>query len=154
MLRSALTLVALAALFLFGGCKATAPSDDEINRANIGDAPTPERARTLVMEHLANVLFDPMSAVVELRTPVRGWYSRPFSTTVKFAWLIQGRCNAKNRMGGFVGFRPLNYFVLHDQVVAYAVGDEHGTGSVSEVGSGGLTREQAGLDLLVPGTTR
>lgn len=104
---------------------------------------------------LREVLFDPTSAIVEHSAPERGWYRLGFST-IKFAWIVSGRVNAKNRFGGYVGFRGFQLWFLGEQPVALALASESGwgIGVDAEFNGGGLSRERAGLQKAVPGETR
>lgn len=147
-------LTSCLALLLLLACTSP-PSHNDVVRAEIGDPPTAAEITVGIAAAMDAILFDPDSAKSSYGQPERGWYSPPGFGSPKFAWVVQGRCNAKNRFGAYVGYRPSMAWFLRGQIVAFFLAEnDHGSGSVVEINGGGLTREAAGLNKAMPGETR
>jgi len=99
-----------------GGCAFSTkhPTVEEINSANYGAAP--ENPKEQAMAYIQETFFDPMSAVVEWQGECeKGWWrviesaSMLVPPKVYFGWKIKAKVNAKNRMGGYVGFKDMEF---------------------------------------------
>jgi hypothetical protein len=111
-MKKVFTLAVLCA-FGLGGCALAVkdPTLAELDAADYGMAP--ENPQDQAMAYLKETLFDPMSAVVEWQDEcVKGWwrwYEIPgnlfSSSKLYFGWKLNAKVNAKNRMGGYVGFK-------------------------------------------------
>jgi hypothetical protein len=103
-----------AGLFLaLAGCAVPfqgGPSADEFAHADFG--PPPVNYASAIHEHLGRTLFDPFSAHIEIGQPEHAWYGTVGGLAVprdiRFGWRVPVRVNARNRYGGYVGWR--NYF--------------------------------------------
>jgi hypothetical protein len=125
-MKKLMVLVVLCVL-AFGGCALTTkePTVAELAAANYGIAP--ENPKELAMAHLKNTLFDSMSAVVEWQGEcVKGWWQLWESESLLvppktyFGWTFVAKINAKNRMGGYVGFQ--NYkFCFRDGKLVHVI---------------------------------
>ena len=129
-MRRLMVLVVLCA-FAFDGCyvpkpvqEPTWPKDPtlaELDQADYGVAP--ENPKEQALAHLKETLFDPMSAVVEWQGEcVKGWWrwfkdkdpsKSHYIEVIYFGWTLVAKINAKNRMGGYVGFKT-NTFCFRD----------------------------------------
>lgn len=102
MLKKVLPLV-LAGLSLVG-CQST-PSESEL-AGDIGKPPSHEDAKQVLAYEIERRLLDPGSAQVRWSPMVqRSWYRIGFGKPV-VAWSLWANVNAKNRLGGYTGFRP------------------------------------------------
>ncbi len=88
---------------------------------------------------LGALLKDPMSKVVTYGTPEKGWYRKLFSATDKFGWLVPCMVNAKNAFGAYTGKKQWLFFFVYGKCVAW----RNEEGLIREIGSGGLTAEEA-----------
>ncbi len=73
-------------------------------------APTPDGAQAATKAYFEESLFDSGSAQYKFdQTPTQGHLT--MGNIREFGWFMCGEVNAKNRMGGYVGYRPfLVYF--------------------------------------------
>jgi hypothetical protein len=98
------------------------PTLEEQAKADYGIAP--ENPKEQVAEYLKTALFDPMTAVIEWQGDcVKGWwwvldnFRVPHAT---YGWKLTAKINAKNRMGGYVGFS--NYtFCFRDGKLTHTI---------------------------------
>jgi len=104
------------ALVVLSGC-AHAPSQEEVNKHDYGPAPTGYRQQ--INDILKANLFDPFSAVIEVGTPEKGWYYENAFADTKFSWNVGARMNAKNRMGGYVGWHYYTFCYQGEKLVYY-----------------------------------
>lgn len=107
------------------GVSACTPSMEEFNRADFGAWPSYQQAKDIVDRWLERTLIDPDSRKVEFT----GYPQRYFwlLSNPKYAFLVCGTVNAKNRMGGYVGREPF-YALIRDGVVidgSIATPDHH-----------------------------
>jgi hypothetical protein len=114
-----LLVLGVLCVLVFGGCYMTLakpPTLAETNSADCGVAP--ENPKEQALARLKIMLPDPMSAVVEWQGEcVKSWwfwpppnytayvYNIPEAQKVVFGWSIDANVNAKNLLGGYVGFR-------------------------------------------------
>ena len=106
----------MAVLLVTAGCM-QAPTKEELEKADYGPPPTSYSQQITNM--LKANLFDPFSAVVEVGTPEKGWYYENAFSEVKYAWLVGARLNAKNRLGGYVGWHYYSFFYKNGTLVYY-----------------------------------
>lgn len=133
-----LMVLGVLCVLVFGGCVsdiklAPPPTSAEIDAADYGVAP--ENPKEQVLAKLKIILPDPMSAVVEWQGEcVKSWWLYPPTGTtylpgfrtppppqeVRFGWSIKANINAKNLLGGYVGFR-LYTFYFRDGKLEYVM---------------------------------
>jgi len=112
-------LLMVLIVFIFGGCASNQLTYDVIRDANYGHLP-PNNYKNIIKNRLDNRLFDPMSAVYQFEMPSKGYVKGNifYGTSLTFGWKVCGKINAKNRLGGYVGYAP--FFVLFkDGKIAY-----------------------------------
>lgn len=128
--KTRLTLIALFVLAAATACVHGRPTPAQLATADYG--PFPSDYETIVKNYYSKSLFDPYSAVYEFAGPPKqGWAAVPRGSGALgelvrgyepvFGWEVQGRINAKNRLGGYVGGRPF-ILLIRDGRVIKAVG--------------------------------
>ncbi len=95
------------------------PSQEEMARADFGTPP--EEAEKIILAWMDNNLFDPMSARMEiLSPPEKSWWGNEgglmYARDIHYCWLVKTRIMAKNRMGGYIGWKPYNFFIRNGKV--------------------------------------
>lgn len=98
---------------------ATIPKPTEQEAANADYGAYPDNYQEIIKNYLADLLFDPYSAVYSnWRGPLRGWSGGGFFQ-VAYGYRVCVDINAKNRMGGYVG-KKLHYFVINNgRIIQY-----------------------------------
>lgn len=87
---------------------------EELDAADPG--PYPDNYQTIVTNGMTKYLFDPYSAQYQfIGEPVKSGVRKPplLGGGVVFGWGGQVLINSKNRMGGYVGFKPY-YYIIRD----------------------------------------
>ena len=103
-LGSVVSLAALAAALLLGGC-AVKP-----DHAQIG--PYPAEYRDLVKGHIDRTFFDPYTMRnVSISYPSQG------HLFFRQGWLVCVEANAKNRFGAYTGLKRQVYLINEDRVI-------------------------------------
>ena len=87
-----------------------------------GQAPNWERFRELAETNLRAEFFDPSSAEFQWAYGYKQGYIRPFLAGRQYGYWTCGRVNAKNRLGGYVGFTWFVVVERNDQVVYSQIG--------------------------------
>ena len=107
--------VALVVAFLLvAGCGLIQPTPQE--KANAYYGPYPSNYQEIIKEHMKYKLFDPYSATFEFpHQPVQAWLV-PMGN-LNYGWAVVCLINAKNRMGGYVGFQEHQFLLRDGQVV-------------------------------------
>lgn len=113
-----MALLVTAGLF---GCAPAAPSTAELTIQQNAPAPSSAAAaQAAIRAYLGRSLFDPDSAEYHFSgDPVSGHVYTLGSR--EFGYFACGEYNAKNRMGGYVGYKP--YLVHFDPMVRDKVAD-------------------------------
>jgi hypothetical protein len=101
---------------LFTACLAR-PTAQQLAAADPG--PYPENYGHLIREAFKPLLFDPFSAQYEFGTPEKGWTNR--GGQIRYGWYFPGQVNAKNRFGGYVGYKPFGAVIRDGQVIWYNI---------------------------------
>jgi hypothetical protein len=101
------------ALTVMVGC-ATRPTREQFAAGDPG--PYPENYQDLVRGAFQYTLFDPFSAQYQFKTPTKGWVSNR-RDGIRYGWQVDGLVNAKNRMGGYVGYKPFSVIIRDGQVI-------------------------------------
>ncbi len=95
------------------GC-ASAPSADEVRRADYGVYPS--AYRDAVKTYYGQVLKDPDSLLIrDYGDPHTFWYGSRFQKA-RYGYLVCVTYNAKNSYGGYVGYKTDGLF-FHDGVI-------------------------------------
>ena len=124
-----LALVA-ACLLSIAACRTT-PTAAQLAE-DIGPPPTVEQAKTALQSYLEGSLIDPSSAQVRWGESVeRGWYSIIFKG-IDVGWSFGAQVNAKNRLGGFTGFKPWVVWFKHGNVTALSSPSTSGASILTE----------------------
>ena len=123
---------AVAAVALAGCAASSPPSADELATFQNAPAPSsPAAAQAAIRAYFGKAMFDPDSAEYRfLGEPVRGHVFTLGSR--EFGYFACGQYNAKNRMGGYVGYKLyLAHFdpAIRDKVAdgMIAAGDDEAT---------------------------
>ena len=103
-------------LFVFGCGPITSfvhfrPTQDELLTKDYG--PFPENYEDIVKEIFENTLYDPHSAVFKMSKPLKVRRA----VEPKYAWLVCGTVNAKNRFGGYVGAKLFAVIIYNGVVI-------------------------------------
>lgn len=109
----------LAVLFLTVGCVLSQKDIQQIESGDYGEFP--ENYEEIVKEHFELILFDPFSAQYKLVSGPEKWYSRKAPIAGGGVNILGYRVvilvNAKNRMGGYVGWQKYTVLIRNGQVV-------------------------------------
>lgn len=116
----ALTTLALAGCAgggnYLGPTPRPSPPFEEIWKADFGTAPTDVVA--LVKPIMERSLFDPFTAVYRVDTPPAKMWVYPSQADVRaYGYGTCVAINAKNRMGGYVGFKSYFFVIKNDTVI-------------------------------------
>jgi hypothetical protein len=93
---------AILALIFFSGCSFQAP----LHNADHGQYPT--QYEDAVKRYFDNVLFDPFSASYKIGTPQKAYANDGLmfgGDVIWYGYVIDVWVNAKNRYGGYVGYK-------------------------------------------------
>lgn len=97
-------MILCSLLLLILACAGTSRQTDQpITQADYG--PYPSNYEQAIKDAVSPTLIDPYSAVYELGLVKQGKNSMAGDTV--YGWNICGTINAKNRMGGYVGPKPV-----------------------------------------------
>lgn len=134
-MKSLFTLViTLSISVLYTGC-ASAPTNQEIQNANYGRAVNASDCISVAKNFVANLMKDPNSAQFSDVKCYQGWEGNvPIAgVTTTYGYRFEGRVNAKNLFGAYVGYTPFTGIVRDDglgaRVVRYCLvdtADEYG----------------------------
>lgn len=112
-----ITLCFLTTLCFFASC-ATAPTSEEISKIGYGEPLTIDY-KADIKAYFEQSLVDPFSAHIKYEEPRTYWLKAP---PLLGGGLIAGygvpvQVNAKNRMGGYVGWRPYLFIFRNDHLI-------------------------------------
>lgn len=96
-------IVALVLALMAAGCATNMPAPNFAS--NFGTPPT--NIEAAVKAHFNDILFDPFTAHYEIGTPYKAYLRAGLIQGGGIAWqgwAVDVRVNAKNRMGGYVGW--------------------------------------------------
>ena len=104
----------LVALFCLTGCSTTL-TQAEMDSADYGYAISQEGAESAALQFLHNYLKDPQSALCEWKPIYKGGRKDGLINGNKshFGYVLDGKVNAKNSYGGYVGYKNWE-FMFHD----------------------------------------
>lgn len=100
----------LAICFGCAGVLRQPPTQEQAAAADYG--PAPETYKAQADAYFNENLFDPFSAQIEYSAIEKGWwYFQPNLgvARLKFGWVLHAKVNAKNRMGGYVGWKAYKF---------------------------------------------
>lgn len=105
------------------GCAAQI-TPEQLRNADYGPMPS-EGHQDVIRAHFARTLIDPTSPLYEFTPPRRGYTAESpvFGTETKFGWIVCGRINGKNRMGGYAGWAPFYVLMRGNRVEFSIIGD-------------------------------
>lgn len=108
---------------------ATAPTYQQQATADYGRVMTTEECIVVAEQAISYNLKDPNSAQFRHAPCTRGyWGSVPIlGMPIAYGYFQQGQVNAKNALGGYVGFKGYKILMRNGQVVRYCVTDNQGT---------------------------
>jgi hypothetical protein len=111
LVRGAICAVALTGV---SGCATvTAPSTDQLARADYG--PYPANYEEIVHAYFVSSLKDPSSLQLDtIPVPTKAWYVSTAHTSYGYKTCV--RYNARNSYGGYVGYKYI-YFLIKNGVV-------------------------------------
>ncbi|MEN3113094.1 hypothetical protein ACFONG_16005 [Uliginosibacterium paludis] len=121
-------VTALVAAALLVGC-ASAPTQEEISRADYGQPMSQQECLSISEAAIANQLKDPSSAQFRNEPPCyTGWVSSVplMGLRAAFGYVQRGEVNGKNSFGGYVGFRPYLVLIKNGVVVRSCITDPNG----------------------------
>ena len=127
-------VVLLSTSALFSGC-ASAPTNQEIQNANYGRSVSASACISVAKTFIANLMKDPGSAQFSDVKCYQGWEGNvPIAgVTATYGYRFEGRVNAKNLYGAYVGYTPFSGIVRDDglgaRVIRYCLvdtADEYG----------------------------
>ena len=89
------------------------PNSEDMARAYFG--PAPEDPEASILDWMHETLKDPFSANLEiLAPPEKSWWGNPggllYARDIHYCWMVKARINAKNSFGGYIGWKPYNFF--------------------------------------------
>lgn len=112
MRKVSMFIVLAQCLFILSGCGLKKPDQLEVQNAYYGEEP--KNYEQIIKGYMEPRLFDPFSAVYKFDIPRKGWVNR--MGIFYYGWKVDVDINAKNRMGGYVGFKRQR-FVLRDGAI-------------------------------------
>lgn len=91
------------------------PSTEEVARADCGPRPDEADCEQAIKNWMNERLKDPYSAHLEfLSGPERGWWGNTGALltprVINYGWCIKARINAKNSLGGYIGWKPYHFY--------------------------------------------
>ena len=99
---------------MIASCAKRGPTDEQISNADYGTVPVNQKE--IVINHVKMRLYDHGSAQYDKWSNlVKGWSNGYDGTHYGYKGCVY--INSKNRMGGYVGFKPYVYIIRNDNVV-------------------------------------
>jgi len=108
----------LTIFFIFLIACATKPTPEEIAKLDYGNPPTAYKAA--VRQYFQEVLFDPFSAYYKFcNEPQKTWIKESplFGGKLLAGWIVFVKVNAKNRLGGYVGWKTYGFLFKDDKII-------------------------------------
>ncbi|MBC8549812.1 MAG: hypothetical protein ISR69_13455 [Gammaproteobacteria bacterium] len=123
MKQFSLGLLIIFSLFL-SGCMSV-PTNQFVSSRYYG--PQPEDTEVVAKKHFYYALIDGESAVYQVNPRAIKIYSyNPFGpeklNLAKYGWLIDGKLNAKNKFGGYTGWKDFYLIYRNGEVVESEMG--------------------------------
>ena len=118
------TLSSIASFMFLISCTSVPVTQELINSADFGERPTEAMMVSIIKEQVnSGTYYDPDSAKIKCTTPRKGWSRRTRAIeSVRYGFLTTCSINAKNRLGGYTGYKDqhINYndghIVRYDQM--------------------------------------
>ncbi|MEQ0720606.1 hypothetical protein [Stutzerimonas stutzeri] len=107
-------IILLAVIAMLTGCS-VAPSRNEIASKDFGPRPTDEASQKAVVSYMYDRLIDPNSGMYKCGSPKKGggFTCTPGSCGTRYGYILGCRVNAKNKLGGYTGWKD-HYFMLYE----------------------------------------
>ena len=124
-MQSRIVICVLALLIIIQSCAVPfrgGPSQEEMARADFG--PAPDDVEKTILAWMEEVLYDPISAKMEiLSPPEKSWWGNTGALMVPreihYCWLVKTRILAKNKMGGYIGWKPYHFYFRDGKIEYY-----------------------------------
>ena len=117
-MKKILVLAMVLGLLVISGCAAIPISHDQLE--NIDCGPYPENYEQIVKSYFEMKLFDPFSVQYKFDQPYKG-YTRKAPIVGggldEFGYILTIWVNAKNRMGGYVGWKRRILLIRNGEVI-------------------------------------
>jgi hypothetical protein len=94
-------IIAVFLIALLSGCTAGRPTPAQLATEDFG--PYPDNYEEITKNYISKDFYDPYSAVFVMNKPTK---ALTIGQRSRFAWVVCGTVNAKNRFGGYVGAKP------------------------------------------------
>lgn len=114
-------------LFFLTSC-ASAPTKNQLINADYGQEVLSKDCIAIAEQAVSKNLKDPLSVQFRHYQCSKGyWNSVPImGLDVEFGYLQQGEVNAKNSLGGYVGFRPYRILIKNGYAIRYCIFSKDG----------------------------
>jgi len=120
-------LFMIASLILLTSCVSNQVTrEDMLKITYSGERPTTQKMITLLKQNLENTLVDPYSAKAKCGV-VRKGYARALTGPNHYGYFSLCQVNAKNRLGGYVGYKPYAVVVNNGKYRVLSLYDGYGT---------------------------
>ena len=126
MKRKLRTLFVIFVSLSLVGCS-IGPTPAQLRNADFGPPPS-EGYKENIKSAFDLILFDGASARYRFSKPVKSYLRAApvYGTSLTFGWRVCGLVNAKNRFGGYVGWRRFFTFFYDDAIVFKIMGGDEG----------------------------
>ena len=109
----------LVALLCLSGCSTTL-TQAELDKADYGYVITQESAERAALQFLHSYLKDPASALCEWKPIYKGGRKDGLidGNHSHFGYILDGKVNAKNSYGGYIGYKDYEFIFNNGQIKA------------------------------------
>lgn len=114
--KTIIILTLLIVIVLISGCGLKSPSPQDLANAYYG--PFPDNYENIVKTFMQTQLFDPFTAVYNFEgSPTKAWQNNFGNIFYGYGGIVG--INAKNRLGGYTGFKRHIYIIKYGQVIHF-----------------------------------
>ena len=112
-------VVTVACLGLTGCARHHQPTPEERSMAMQKNWVYPTEYQTTIKNYWHGRLIDPTSPLFEFSTPRKGYFASGAlrEKSITWGWIVDYTINAKNRMGGYTGWKAHRTFIVNEQVI-------------------------------------
>lgn len=117
-------ILILVCLLILSGCASSPPTAEQLQSAEYG--PYPSNWKEQVKERMKIILVDPDSVQYRFNypEPKKAWHDilgdeGMFSTERIYGWRTCFQYNAKNSLGGYVGYKDVFVFFNNGQIALF-----------------------------------